>query len=145
MVTDWFVRYWTGHTERFGGQDSRELANYLPWLSHLILPPTRVATLVEDALEQAEDSFEVDRTVEYLTGHVEAEPLTVLRLLDRCVEWYRLQGHCWLDKGEVRGLLDHLAPLTRAEAALPQVLDGFAELGVLSPDEVQRYLSGGVA
>ena len=141
VVTGWFLRYWTEQAERFGGQDGGELARYLSWLSHLNSSPSEIVALVEASIEQADDSFEVDRTVEYLRDYVDAEPTTVLRLLVQCVEWYRLRDHAWLDKEEVRSLLDGLVPLTRAEATLRQVLDGFAELGILSPDEVQRYLS----
>ncbi|MCY3881625.1 MAG: SIR2 family protein [Chloroflexi bacterium] len=145
VVTGWFLRYWSEHVERFGGQDGGELARYLPWLSHLSSPPSEIVALVEHSMEQAEDSFEVDKTVEYLTDYIDTEPTAVLRLLAQCVEWYRLKGQCWLDEQEVRNLLNGLAPLTRAEALLRQVLDGFAELGVLSPDEVQRYLTDHMA
>ena len=53
--------------------------------------------------------------------HVEENPEVTLKLLDRCVEWYRLQGNSLLDSKQVRALLDLLAPLTLGERTLREV------------------------
>ncbi len=149
-ANDWFLRYWTQHVDRLGGQDGDQLAQYLPWLRYSDLLPSRVAHLAAVSVDQAEDGFPVDKTVEYLDAHVETEPAVALDLLGTCVDWYRRKGYCWLDGQELRDLLDRLAPLTLHDVALKDVLEenvleGFAELGVLPVEEVQRYLSGGAA
>ena len=142
-ATEWFLRYWTAHVEKIGGQDGDQLAKYLRWLSDLDLPPSQIANLVEESLGQARNKFEVRTVLEYLTRHVEENPEVTLKLLARCVEWYRLQGNSLLDSEQVRTLLDLLAPLTLGERTLREVLDGCTELGVTSTDDVHRYLSGG--
>ena len=140
--TNWFLRYWTEHVHRLGGQDGPQLARYLRWLSDIDLPPNRIADLVEESLTQVDDSFEVGELFEYLSRYVEDDPIVVLGLLERCVEWYRLHGDFWLDAKNVRALLDRIAPLTLNESTLSVVTDGFAELGAISTDDVRRYLSG---
>ena len=142
-ATEWFLRYWTKHVEEIGGQDGDQLAKYLRWLSDLDLPLGQIRNLLEASLGQAEDRFGVRKVLEYLTRHVEENPEVTLKLLDRCVEWYRLHGDAWADSEQVRALLDRLAPLTLGDRTLREVLDGFTELGVTSTDDVHRYLSGG--
>ena len=138
---DWFVRYWAGQVDRRGGQDGPQLAKYLLWLSDLGLPPSEIANLIEASLVQAENSFDVDETFKYLERHVEQEPAIVLRLLDNCVEWYRLHGDFWLKREDVQSLLHRIAPLTSTDPTLREVVEGFTELGALTTDDVSTLLS----
>ncbi len=144
-ANEWFLRYWTQHVDKLGGRDGDQLAQYLPWLRHLGLPPSEIVHLAEVSVDQAGDDFPVDKTVEYLDAHIEAEPAVALHLLGICVDWYRRRGYCWMDGQEVQRLLDRLAPLTSHDVALKDVTEGFAELGVISAEEVRRYQSGGAA
>ena len=136
----WFRRYWTEHVERIGGQDGARLALYLRWLADIRLPPGEVKHLIQASLAQATDGFDVRWTFEYLELYPEQQPLAVLDILDQCVAWYRLHNDFWLDTDRVRALLDLLAPITRGNALLRDVLDGLAELGAISSDDVRRYL-----
>ena len=142
-ATQWFLRYWTLHVEQFGGQDGIQLAKYLQWLRDLKLRPSEIAELIQASLAQADESFQVEQVIEYLGRYIEEEPIPVLGLLDRCVDWYRLNGDFWLKSQRVREFLDRLAPLTSGEATFGEVLAGFAELGAISTDDVRRYLAGG--
>ena len=141
-ATEWFQRYWAAHVARIGGQDGTELAKYLDWLRYLNLPPSEIAEPVEASLAQADSSFQVEQVIEYLGRYIEEEPIAVLGLLDRCVDWYRLHGDFWLDSEKVRAFLDRIAPLTVGEGAFLEVVGGFAELGGISTDDVRTYLSG---
>lgn len=139
----WFRRYWTEHVERIGGQDGARLAMYLRWLGDTRLSPSEIKHLIEPSLAQATDGFEVRCTFEYLEHYPEQEPLVVLEILDQCVGWHRLLYDFWLDSDKVRALLDRLAPMTRGNIVLRDVLDGLAELGSVSPADVRRYLGEG--
>ncbi len=139
---DRFVRYWTAQVDRLGGRDGPQLAKYLLWLSDLDLPPGEIAELIEASLGQAENSFDVGEVFKYLESHVEEDPLLILRLLDRCVEWYRLHGDFWLESEDVRSLLYRIAPLTSSSPTLREVVEGFTELGATSTADVRQLLSG---
>jgi len=139
----WFQRYWTEHVERVGGQDGTRLATYLRWLGDVQLSPSEINESIQASLAQATDGFEVRCTFEYLEHYPEQEPLVVLEILDRCVGWYRLHHDFWLDSDKVRALLDRLTTVTRGNTMLRDVLDGLAELGAISPEDVRRYLGEG--
>ena len=138
---EWFVRYWTEHVDSFGGGDGPQLAKYLLWLCDLDLPPSEIADIIEASLAQAESSFDVGETFRYLVNYVEEEPHVVLRLLDRCVEWYKVHGDFWLDSEGVRSLLHRIAPLTSTDPTLREVVEAFTELGALATDDVRTILS----
>ena len=139
---DLFVRYWTAQVDGFGGQDGPQLAKYLLWLNDLSMPPGAIAHLVEASLAQAVNSFDVGETFNYLKSHVENEPTEVLRLLERCVDWYRLHGDFWLATEEVRSLLYRIAQLTSTAPTLRDVVEGFTELGAITIDDARALLSG---
>ena len=105
------------------------MAKYLDWLRDLKLCPSEIADLVEASLAQADRSLRVEQVFEYLGRYIEEEPIAVLGLLYRCVDWYRLHGDFWLDGGQVRAFLDRVAPLTVDDAAFREVLEGLVELG----------------
>ena len=139
---DWFVRYWTEQADRFGGQDGPQLAKYLLWLSDLDLRPSEIADVIEASLAQAVSSFDVGETFRYLENHAEEEPREVLRLLDGCLEWYKVHGDFWLESEDVRSLLDRIAPpLTSTDPTLREVVEGFTDLGALTTDDVRTLLS----
>ena len=140
-ATEWFRRYWASHVEGIGGQDGVQLANYLDWLRDLDLRPSEIADLLEASLAQSDRSYRVERVFDYLDCYIKEEPITVLGLLDRCVDWYRLHGDFWLDGEKVRAFLDRIAPLTSSEPAFSEVVGGFAELGAISTGDVRRYTS----
>ena len=139
-VTSWFQRYWNKHVQMIGGSDGPHLAGYLRWLRDLQLPPQAVNSLIEGSLDQTNNGFDVYTVFEYLGHYAEESPVTVIELLGRCVDWYRLRDDVWLHTEKVKGLLDRLVPLTRSEPILRDVLDGLAELGAISTDDVRRYL-----
>ena len=143
LATDQFRHYWAEHVKRVGGQDGDQLTNYLSGLREVHVRPTDIADLVEASLDQATNMPGPYYVMEYLGRYVEEDPRGVLRLLASCVEWYRLHGNFWESAEEVRTLLDRLTPLTMNEALLGEVLDGLAELGALSTDDVRRYTAGG--
>ena len=140
---DWFIRYWAAHAERLGGQDGSLLENYLLWLSDVSVHPSEIADLVETSIARAEDSFLVSETFRYAKAYVEDSPNIVLRILDRCVEWYRLHGDFWLEVEDVQSLLYRIAPLISDSATLREVVEGFTELGALTTDDVRTILSLG--
>ncbi|MCY4112940.1 MAG: hypothetical protein OXG33_03235 [Chloroflexi bacterium] len=139
-VICWFRRYWAKHVEEIGGQDGPQLATYLRWLKDLQLPPRTIDNLIEASLDQVSEGFEIHTVFEYLGRYAEEDPDTVLALLGRCVDWYRLRDDAWLHAEMMKDLLDQVAPLTRHEAILREVLDGLAELGAISTADVHRYL-----
>ena len=139
-VICWFQRYWSKHVQIIDGSDGPHLAGYLRWLNDLKSPPREIGNLIEASLDQVNTGFEIHRVIEYLGRYAEEDPVTVLELLDRCVDLYRLRDDVWLHAEKVKDLLDRLAPLTRHEAVLRDVLDGLAELGAISTADVHRYL-----
>ena len=141
-VNSWFQRYWTKHVQLIGGSDGPHLAGYLRWLSDLKSPPREIKNLIEESLNQVNNGFHLHNVFEYLGRYAEDDPVVVLELLSRCVDWYRRLDDAWLHTEKVRDLLDRLAPLTRHEheAALRDVLDGLAELDAISTADVHRYI-----
>ena len=93
-----------------------------------------------ESLNQVNNGFDLDNVFEYLGRYAEEDPVVVLELLGRCVDWYRRLDDAWLHAEKVKDLLDRLAPLTRHQAVLRDVLDGLAELGAISTADVHRYL-----
>ena len=145
LATEEFRRYWARHVESFGGQDGDQLAKYLDWLRDLQLRPGEIADLVEASLDQATSGASARHVFDYLQRFVEEDPSGVLRLLSRCIEWWRLHGDFWLNDEEVGGLLDRLAPPVSPEEEFREVLDGFAELGAVSVADVRRLLSASLS
>ncbi len=138
----WFSRYWADHVNRFGGQDGTQLGKYLDWLRYLNLSPSKIAELIQESLAQVDRCFQVEAVFDYLERYVGDDPHTVLCLVGRCVEWYQLHGDFWVDRDRVRALLDQIALLTADDSTFRAVLEGFAELGAVSTEDVRRYLSG---
>ena len=143
LATEQFRQYWTEHANRFGDKDGEQLTNYLNWLREVSIQPTDIAFLVEASLVQVTNGSGAYQVFEYLDRYVEEDPAGVLRLLAACVEWYRRDGDFWPDSKEVRTILDRLAPQVPKEAMFREVIDGLAELGTLSTDDVRRYLASG--
>ena len=139
-ATAWFRRYWARHVDQIGGEDGPQLARYLAWLQELGLPPSEIAHLVEASLDQADTGHRAWEVLEYVSHYVEDDPEGTLRLLFRCIEWWRLHGGFWLDGEKVRTLLERLAPLVPKDGALIPVIEGFAELGAISADDARRLL-----
>ena len=139
-AVSWFRTYWSEHVARWGGEDGTCLAVYLRYLSDIRVSPAEIEELIESSLGQANDGFDVRSIILYLAHHVDGEPRLVLRLLSACGDWYLVHEDFWLDSGEVCGVLDRLVPLTSGDPTLVNLLSGLAEIGVLSTDDVRRYL-----
>ena len=141
----WLVSYWSEQVFRLGGQDGIQLAKYLRWLRYVESPPSEITAPIETSLAQARDSFDVDEVFAYIERYANQEPDTVLTLLDRCVEWYRLHGDFWLDGDRVRSLLYQINETSVDQTTLREVVNGFTELGAISIDELRSLLNGETA
>ena len=139
-ATDSFLQYWSAHVDKLGGEDGAQLAKYLRWLSHLNVAPGEIVEPIKVSLSQVDDSFDVGEVFEYLWRHSGEDTQVILKLMDRCVEWYRLHRDCWLDSQKVRAFLDRIVPLAPDKPTLREVVAGFTELGVISTDDLRRYL-----
>lgn len=140
----WLCMYWREHVDRVGGADGVYLAVYLRYLNDIRVSPADIERLIEASLGQADDSFDVRSIFLYLSNYIEDEPRLVLRLLRICVDWYLLHGDFWLDSGEVCDLLDRLVPIATGDPAFGDLVSGFAEIGLLSGDDLRRYLGQGL-
>lgn len=56
--------------------------------------------------------------------------------------WWRLNGTVWIDSDDVNTVLGRLAETRAVDAMFSEVLDGFAELRVISAPDAERYVSG---
>ena len=144
-TTGMFHRYWMNHVNQVGGRDGAALATYLDWLDKLQLPPTEIAPLIEASLDQANSAWQARDVLAYLQRYIDADPDGALRLLHLCVGWWRLNGNVWIDSDEVNRVLGRLAATRAGYAMFSEVLDGFAELRVISATEAERYLRGDAA
>ena len=145
LTTGMFHRYWTNHVNQVGGRDGAALATYLDWLDKLQLPPTEIAPIIEASLDQANSAWQARDVLAYLQRYIDADPDGALRLLHLCVGWWRLNGNVWIDSDEVNRVLGRLAATRAGDAMFSEVLDGFAELRVISATEAERYLRGDTA
>ena len=142
LATGMFHQYWTNHVNQVGGGDGAALATYLDWLDKLQLPPTEIAPLIEASLDQANSAWQARDVLAYLQRYVDADPDGALRLLHLCVGWWRLNGNVWIDSDEVNRVLGRLAATRVGHARFSEVLDGLAEVRVISASDAERYLHG---
>ena len=143
VAIDHFRRYWSAHVDEIGGSDGAALATYLQWLDELGRPPREIGHLIEASLDQSTDGFDADQVLKYLASYVEEEPEGVLTLFGRCVEWARERGAVWFPREEADVLLAGLAPRVRDNPEFALILDGLAELGVISTHDIRRYRAAG--
>ena len=142
LATRSFHEYWTKHVKQVGGRDGAALATYIDWLDKLQLPPMEIASLIEVSLGHASSGWQVQEVLNYLQRYLDADPAGALRLLHLCVEWWRLNGNVWVDKDDASSVLGRLAATHAGDSLFSEVLDGFAELRLISAPDAERYLRG---
>ena len=140
LATGLFHGYWTKHVNQVGGRDGTALATYIDWLGKLQLPPKEVASLIEASLDQARSAWQVQEVLSYLQRYLDTDPGGAIGLLRLCAEWWRLNGNVWIDSDDVSSVLERLAATHAGDALFREVLDGFAELRVISAADAARYL-----